>query len=101
MEKAFLELGKNAKHNMFLNEKVVNLFLVIEGQTLSEACKMANIHYIQGRRYLYYWKNLGLVNMRKPNKSFKIIYTSKGRKVSEALVVSKVILQNNGIQFIG
>lgn len=95
------EIGSVARNTMFLNVKVVNLFLTIEGHSLRQAAKMADFHYLQSRKYLFYWKDLDLVRMKKKDKSFEIKYTAKGKKVYDALLASKVILQNLGVQFVG
>jgi len=85
---------------MFLNEKVTNLFLVITGTNLKQACQLANINYIQGRKYLSYWREIGLVTIIKRTKVLKINYTAKGKRVEEVITASKTVLQNLGVQFI-
>lgn len=96
-----VKIGSRLPKTMFLNERVVNLFLIIEGQSLSEASKMVGINYLQSRRYLFYWEYLTLVNIRRMKKSFNIIHTAKGKRVHDALIASKTVLQNLGVQFVG
>ncbi|MCK4252633.1 hypothetical protein KAX97_14385 [candidate division WOR-3 bacterium] len=93
--------GKSARINMFLNVRVVNLFLVIEGHSLRESARMVDFHYLQSHKYLFYWEELGLVRIKKVKKSFQVKYTAKGKRVSDTLLASKIVLQNLGVQFVG
>lgn len=95
------KVGNRAKRIMFLNEKISNLFLVIENANLSRTSDSVSVNYLQARGYVSYWDGLKLIKINKSTGQYRITYTAKGRKVADVLIAAKTILQNSGIQFSG
>jgi hypothetical protein len=86
---------------MFLNERVVSLFLVIGTYNVHQASLVVGFNYLQSRKYVKYWEELGLIrlNKKKGDKSYHINYTAKGQRIVDVLLAAKTVLQNQGIQF--
>lgn len=95
------KVGGRAKQIMFLNEKISNLFLVIENANLSRTSDSVSVNYLQARGYVSYWGSLNLIKIDKRTGQYRITYTSKGRKIADVLIAAKTILQNSGVQFVG
>jgi len=95
------KVGPRAKRIMFLNEKISNLFLVIENSNLSQTSDSVSVNYLQARGYVSYWGSLKLIKIVKRNRQYHITYTAKGRKIADVLIAAKTILQNTGTQFSG
>jgi hypothetical protein len=84
---------------MFLNEKIVDLYLAIRNGSLYWVCKEVNVTYAYAHRMLMIWEDLGLIYKRKTGIRYNILYTDKGQRVYDNLFKTKFVLKRGKVQW--
>jgi predicted transcriptional regulator len=84
---------------MFLNEKIVDLYIEIRNGSLYWVCKQVGVNYAYAHKMVSIWENLGLIYKRKTSMKYNILYTDKGQRVYENLLKTKLVLKRGKIQW--
>lgn len=89
------------RSRMFLNEKLVNLYLMLENESINRSAYLCNMTYSHAFRLYHIWMDMKLIAPRKSGRKWKTSYTATGRRIFEVLTAARIVLQNTGVQFVG
>jgi hypothetical protein len=90
----------NLNVGLFLNEKVVDLYFMINIiSNLHECSIKVHMTYAHAHKIVRNWEFVGLIVVTKHGRILSMSYTPKGQRVLDMLIAARVILRNEGIQF--
>lgn len=89
------------KSRMFLNEKLVNLYLMLENESVNRSAYLCSISYSYAFRVYHIWIDMKLIMPRKSGKKWKTVYTTTGKRIFDVLTATRIVFQNTGVQFVG
>jgi predicted transcriptional regulator len=87
-------------NNMFLNQKLVDLYLDITTGPLNYVCNNLDINYSHAIGVLNMWEAMGLIIKNKSGYRYNIFYTYKGQRLADFLTKTRVFLKRNSIQWV-
>jgi len=96
-----VKVGRRLATNIFLNEKLIDLYLSITSGPLNYVCKIKKLNYSHAISILNIWESMGLVVKNKSGYRYNIFYTQKGRVLADSLGKMKVYMKRNKLQWVG
>lgn len=96
-----LKIGRRLSENMFLNEKLVDLYLSITLGPLNYICKKVDVNYSHAIQILNIWESMGLVVKNKAGYRYNIFYTAKGKTLCDYLGKLRIYLKRSNVQWQG
>jgi|PlaIllAssembly_1097288.scaffolds.fasta_scaffold37041_5 hypothetical protein len=84
---------------LFCNQKNVDLFLELPKACLNRCAHTVDVSYSYAYTLLKIWKKQDLVVIRKVGRDYNIIYTMKGRRLAELLLLTKNHLRAHNVQW--
>jgi molybdenum-dependent DNA-binding transcriptional regulator ModE len=96
-----LKIGRRLSENMFLNEKLVDLYLNITLGPLNYVCKKVDINYSHAIEILNIWESMNLVVKNKAGYRYNIFYTAKGKTLFDYLSKLRTYLKRSNVQWQG
>lgn len=94
-----IKVGERFRKNMFCNEKVVDLFLVLQRGPLLQTTKDVDVNYSYAIKLLKIWESMGLIILNKAGFRYNIFYTAKGKRLSDHLLRLRTYLKRSKIQW--
>jgi predicted transcriptional regulator len=94
-----VKIGRRLSKNMFLNEKLVDLYLNITSGPLNYVCTKLDLNYSHALEILNIWESMGLIVKNKSGYRYNLFYTSKGKSLVEYLSRVRIYLKRTGIQW--
>lgn len=95
-----IKIGTRLREIMFLNERLVDLYLDLPRDSLREVSKNMGMSYTHALKMLKIWVSMGLVTDRKVGMKYNIFYTDKGLKIALELRRMRKIMKMSKIQWI-
>jgi DNA-binding MarR family transcriptional regulator len=92
-------LREHPNVGLFLNEKIVELYFMINISNLYECSMKIHMTYAHAHKVARNWEKMGLVIITKNRRILNMSYTPKGQRVLDMLLAARTILRNEGIQF--
>jgi len=96
---AIIRTKQRLREIMFLNERLVDLFLIIRNGPLSWSAKECKLNYAYTLKLLEIWEGMGLVKKNKVGFRYNIIYTEKGEKLFDYLGAIRSYMKRCDIQW--
>lgn len=84
---------------MFVNEKLVNLYVILEDGSLSECAQIAHVTYAHAHKIVKLWSRLGLLYLNKSGRRYNVIYSVYGKRIQMLLEELSGVLKEGDIQF--
>jgi molybdenum-dependent DNA-binding transcriptional regulator ModE len=94
-----IRIGQKMEKSIFVNEKVIELFLIITRGPLNQLCKTVDMSYAHGFKMMNIWESMGLIEKNKAGYRYNIFYTLRGQRLADEFKVVKGILKRYGVQF--
>jgi hypothetical protein len=84
---------------LFLNEKLVSLYINLEKESLFQCSIIAGLTYSHAYNVTKIWEKLGLLYMNKSGRRYNIIFTAYGKRLQYYLCETVRVLQDGNVQF--
>ena len=84
---------------MFINTRLIALYLDIEKYSLHQASNKLGMTYAYANKVLKIWAKKGLVYMNKSGRRYDIVFTPRGKRLAIAFTEMRKILKEEGIQY--
>ena len=94
-----MKIGRRLARNMFLNEKLVDLYLNITSGPLNYVCNTLKLNYSHSIDLLNIWEDMGLLIKNKSGYRYNLFYTAKGKALCDYLIKMRLYLKRTGIQW--
>jgi hypothetical protein len=94
-----LRMGRRLEGIMFMNTRVVDLYLGITTGPLNRVCNLTKFNYSHALHLINMWDSMGLIKLNKSGFRYNIFYTSRGSLLADNLRVMKKYLMRAKIQW--
>jgi predicted transcriptional regulator len=94
-----VKIGTRFSKNVFMNEKMVDLYLNITSGPLNYVCNKLGLSYSHSLKVIDIWESMELIVKNKAGYRYNIFYTAKGKTLSDGLSKIKTYLKRGKIQW--